>query len=58
MLTDHDFLRQCFFERPASKAAEGLGDTLRFHRDEFNEENEGDTGNKPNGALLICRRTK
>jgi len=60
MLTDHDFLRQSFFQRPTPKAAGGLGDTLRFHREEVdvNVENEGDIGNKPSGALLICRRTE
>jgi hypothetical protein len=61
MLTDHDFLRQSFFQRPSPKAAESLGDTLRFHRDDvdlMNVENEGDIGNKPSGALLICRRTE
>jgi hypothetical protein len=60
MLTDHDFLRQSFFQRPAPKAPEGLGDTVRLHRDEVdvNVENEIDIGNKPSGALLICRRTE
>ena len=60
MLTDHEFLRQSFFQRPTPKAAEGLGETIRFYRDEVdvNVENEGDIGNKPSGALLICRRTE
>jgi hypothetical protein len=63
MLTDHDFHRDSFLERPQSKSSLDFlagtlrfGETLRLIRDEgdiVSDENEGMQSNKPIGSLLI-----